>query len=89
MNNYNDNKINNYINNNINQMNNNITFEEWKNEINNNVKNEINIDIEDLPDQNYRVLFDNNTLSSRAVSFIILGNFFNYVIDELELIRTL
>jgi hypothetical protein len=67
-------------------MNNSISFVDWKNSINELVRKEINLNIDDLPDQPYRFLYDSKLLSPKAVSFIILGDFFKNTINDIEFI---
>ena len=59
-------------------------FENWKKQINDYVYEEIKIKLDDLPDQNYRILYEKNILSPKNLSFIILGNYYNQFIEELE-----
>ena len=44
-------------------MNNSISFVDWKDSINELVRKEINLNIDDLPDQPYRFLYDSKLLS--------------------------
>lgn len=53
-----------------------LTFEEWKEQINTFVKSEINLDVDELPDMPYRLWYDNNNLTPKEVSFIIIGDFY-------------
>jgi hypothetical protein len=67
-------------------MNNSISFVDWKNSINELVRKEINLNIDDLPDQPYRFLYDSKLLSIKAISYIILGDFFKNTINDIEFI---
>lgn len=67
-------------------MNNSISFVDWKNSINELVRKEINLNIDDLPDQQYRFLYDSKLLSIKAISYIILGDFFKNTINDIEFI---
>jgi|TARA_Y100000389_G_C17442492_1_gene509476 hypothetical protein len=67
-------------------MNNSISFIDWKNSINELVRKEINLNIDDLPDQQYRFLYDSKLLSIKAISYIILGDFFKNTINDIEFI---
>ena len=67
-------------------MNNSISFVDWKNSINELVRKEINLNIDDLPDQPYRFLYDSKLLSIKAISYIILGDFFKDTINDIEFI---
>lgn len=67
-------------------MNNSISFVDWKNSINELVRKEINLNINDLPDQPYRFLYDSKLLSIKAISYIILGDFFKNTINDIEFI---
>tara|TARA_B100000900_G_scaffold244608_2_gene208005 strand:- start:7056 stop:7268 length:213 start_codon:yes stop_codon:yes gene_type:complete len=67
-------------------MNNSISFVDWKDSINELVRKEINLNIDDLPDQPYRFLYDSKLLSIKAISYIILGDFFKNTINDIEFI---
>ena len=67
-------------------MNNSISFVDWKDSINELVRKEINLNIDDLPDQPYRFLYDSKLLSIKATSYIILGDFFKNTINDIEFI---
>tara|TARA_Y100000389_G_C17342094_1_gene453921 strand:+ start:207 stop:428 length:222 start_codon:yes stop_codon:yes gene_type:complete len=68
-------------------MNNRLSFIDWKKNINDLVRKEINLNIDDLPDQPYRFLYNSQLLSTKAISFIILGNFFKNSIDDIYFIN--
>ena len=53
-----------------------LTFEEWKEQINTFVKSEIKLDVDELPDMPYRVWYDNDNLTPKEVSYIIIGDFY-------------
>ena len=67
-------------------MNNSISFVDWKDSINELVRKEINLNIDDLPDQPYRFLYDSKLLSIKAISYIILCDFFKNTINDIEFI---
>tara|TARA_B100001769_G_C22061733_1_gene571070 strand:+ start:902 stop:1126 length:225 start_codon:yes stop_codon:yes gene_type:complete len=53
-----------------------ISFDDWKNEINTIVKTEVGYNLDELPDMQYRIWFDNQNLTSKQVSFIIIGEYY-------------
>ena len=53
-----------------------ISFDDWKNEINTIVKTEVGHNLDELPDMQYRIWFDNQNLTSKQVSFIIIGEYY-------------
>ena len=53
-----------------------ISFDDWKNEINTIVKTEVAHNLDELPDMQYRIWFDNQNLTSKQVSFIIIGEYY-------------
>tara|TARA_Y100000389_G_scaffold176938_1_gene188814 strand:+ start:1264 stop:1494 length:231 start_codon:yes stop_codon:yes gene_type:complete len=53
-----------------------ISFDDWKNEINQIVQTKIGCNLDELPDMQYRIWFDNQNLTSTQVSFIIIGEYY-------------
>ena len=53
-----------------------ISFDDWKNEINQIVQTKIGCNLDELPDMPYRLWYDNNNLTPKEVSFIIIGDFY-------------
>ena len=53
-----------------------LTFDQWKERINEYVKSEIKLDVDELPDMPYRIWYDNNNLTPKEVSYIIIGDFY-------------
>lgn len=53
-----------------------ISFDDWKSEINAIVKKEVGYNLDELPDMQYRIWFDNQNLTSKQVSFIIIGEYY-------------
>jgi hypothetical protein len=52
------------------------TFNNWKKEINSLVLSEIQVNLEELPDLNYRDWYDNNNLTTKQISIIVLGEYY-------------
>jgi hypothetical protein len=66
-----------------------IAFNEWKDEINFLVNKEIQLNVDELPDLNYRELYDNNNLKIKEVSIIILGEYYKILDKQAEFSKNL
>lgn len=66
-----------------------ISFDDWKNEINTIVKKEVGYNLDELPDMQYRIWFDNNNLTSKQVSFIIIGEYYKEYEENLNYAKNL
>ena len=60
------------------------SFNSWKNKLNEIVYSHIKVNLDDLPDQNYRIWFDMDVLNPKELSFIIIGDFLKQSIEEYE-----
>ena len=66
-----------------------IAFNEWKDKINFLVNKEIQLNVDELPDLNYRELYDNNNLKIKEVSIIILGEYYKILDKQSEFSKNL
>lgn len=65
------------------------TFDNWKKEINSLVLSEIQVNLDELPDLTYRDWYDNNNLTTKQISIIVLGEYYKNSDKEAQYLKSL
>ena len=65
------------------------TFDNWKKEINSLVLSEIQVNLDELPDLTYRDWYDNNNLTTKQISIIVLGEYYKNSDKETQYLKSL
>lgn len=65
------------------------TFDNWKKEINSLVLSEIQVNLDELPDLTYRDWYDNNNLTTKHISIIVLGEYYKKSDKEAQYLKSL
>lgn len=59
-------------------------FTNWKKNLNKLVFSKIQHNLDDLPDQTYRIWHETNLLTIEQLSFIIIGDYYKVLFEELK-----
>ena len=59
-------------------------FTNWKKNLNKLVFSKIKHNLDDLPDQTYRIWHEINLLTIEQLSFIIIGDYYKVLFEELK-----
>lgn len=59
-------------------------FTNWKKNLNKLVFSKIQYNLDDLPDQTYRIWHETNLLTIEQLSFIIIGDYYKVLFEELR-----
>lgn len=65
------------------------TFDNWKKEINSLVLSEIQVNLDELPDLTYRDWYDNNNLTTKQISIIVLGEYYKNSDKDVQYLKSL
>lgn len=66
-----------------------LNFTNWKRAINEIVKKEIDNNLDDLPDLDYRLWYDNDNLTPKQVAFIVIGEYYKDMDNSLQFMKDL
>lgn len=66
-----------------------LDFINWKKSINEIVKREIDNNLEDLPDLDYRMWYDNDNLEPNHIAYIVIGEYYKDMDKSLQFMKEL
>lgn len=66
-----------------------LNFTNWKSTINEIVKKEIDNNLDDLPDLDYRLWYDNDNLTPKQVAIIVIGEYYKDMDNSLQFMKDL